>query len=263
MGLKETLADGRPVGTWLSVGHPIVAEVTASLGFDFMLIDTEHTSMGLETLENMVRAVEAVPGGTEPVVRVPSTDRARIKRVLDTGVSGVMVPSVDTVEEARLVVESTRYPPEGDRGVASGRASDHGLSFEEYVNRANEEMVVILQIESRTGVENAGDIAGVEGVDATFVGPADLSAALGEFGGADTDRLGDAIEQVLDTCQRRGTPVGTLAIDTDDVPLRIDQGFDFLIVGKDTAHLASANRHARERYERALERADACAISED
>jgi 4-hydroxy-2-oxoheptanedioate aldolase len=241
-----------PTGTWLSIGHPAVAEVCASLDLEFVLIDTEHTSMHLETVENMVRAVDATDGRTETVVRVPWNDPVRLKRVLDLGVQGVMVPMIETAEEARTLVNSTRYPPQGSRGIAGGRAANYGLNFEEYVKSANGSVLTVVQIETERGLENVENIASVDGVDALFVGPADLSGSLGVFAEWESEQLSSAINQVISAGQTTDTPVGTLVVDPTDVEMRVGQGFDYLIVGKDTASLASATRDAIALYDEAL-----------
>lgn len=257
MTLKQKLANGtNVVSAWLSVGHPAVAEVTAAQGFDFVLIDTEHTAMSLETVENMSRGVDATDGDTETIVRVPSNDPIRIKRVLDIGVAGVMVPMVETAAEAQDVVEATRYPPKGIRGVASGRAAEYGDDFQEYVKTANESIVTIVQIENKRGLENAAGIAATNGVDAVFVGPADLSANLGIFAEWENDRLNEGIKRVIEAGDSANVPVGTLVVDPDDIKMRVEQGFDYLIVGKDTSHLASANEAIRERYDHAVSEMD-------
>lgn len=240
------------VGAWLSIGHPTVAEVTAAQEFDFVLIDTEHTPLGLETVENMDRGVEAAEGDTETLVRVPSNDPVRIKRTLDIGVSGIMVPMVETVEEAEQVSDSVQYPPQGIRGVASGRATEYGDEFKEYVESANESIFTVVQIETQTGLQNAEDIAAVDGIDALFVGPADLSANLGIFAEWENSQLTEAIETVIEAAGQADVPVGTLVVDPTDIEMRVDQGFDYLIVGKDTSHLSSANEAIRQRYERAV-----------
>jgi len=241
-----------PVGTWISIGHPSVAEMSASLGFDFLLVDTEHTTMSLETVENVVRAADAAPGETETVVRVPWNDHVRIKRVLDIGVDGVMVPMVESAAQARDLVSATRYPPEGDRGIAAGRATDYGLRFEEYVRNADGSILTVVQIETERGLENVGDIAAVDGIDALFVGPADLSGSLGVFGQWNSERFVAAIDEVVETSQSADTPVGTLTLATEDIPVRLDQGFDFLVVGKDMSTLAAANQDALETYQTEL-----------
>lgn len=241
-----------PMGTWLSVGHPTVAEVIASQDVDFTLIDTEHTTITLETVENMARAIDAADDSTDTIVRVPWNDHVRLKRVLDIGIDGVMVPMIDTAAEARELVDAMRYPPEGSRGIASGRATEYGEQFTEYVENANGSFTTIAQIESREGLENVDKIAAVEGIDALFVGPADMAGALGVFGENDPDELIEAMNRVIEAATAAGIAVGTLTIDTDAVADRIERGFDFLIVGKDTAALADANREARSVYDEAV-----------
>jgi 2-keto-3-deoxy-L-rhamnonate aldolase RhmA len=251
--LKQQLAErGQPVGTWLSIGHPTVAEVSAMQGFDFTLLDTEHTTMSLETVEEMARGVDAADTETEMVVRVPWNDSVRLKRLLDIGIAGVMVPMVESAAEAHELVESVRYPPDGKRGIASGRASDYGMNFTEYVKDVNGTIATIVQIETETGLGNVGDIASVDGIDALFVGPADLSRSLDVFGEWDSDTLRDAMRTVIQVGHEADIPVGTLTTSLDDVALRLDQGFDFLIVGKDTALLIDKQQEALERYEAAL-----------
>lgn len=251
--LKETFnSETDFVGAWLSIGHPTVAEITAAQGFDFVLIDTEHTPIGLETVENMSRGVEAADGHTETLVRVPSNDSVRIKRVLDIGVAGIMIPMVESAAEAQTIVDAVRYPPSGMRGVASGRAAEYGDDFKEYVESADGSITTVVQIETQEGLDNAAEIATVDGVDGLFVGPADLSANLGMFAEWGNERLVTAMETVIDAGNTAGIPVGTLVVDPDDIEKRVTQGFDYLIVGKDTNHLSSANESCRQRYERAV-----------
>ena len=253
--VKETLEDGdNPLGTWISVGHPTVAEVAAGSDVEFLLVDMEHTTMSLETVEDMARAVDAAGNETAMVVRVPWNDPVRLKRVVDIGVAGVMVPMVSTVEEATDLVEAIRYPPEGIRGIAGSRATDYGRNFEEYVTSANGSILTIAQIETEAGLENAADIAAVDGIDALFVGPADLSGSLDLFAQWHTDTFRDAMAAVVEAGAAADTPVGTLTTSVDDVSDRIDQGFDFLIAGKDTALLMDGIEAAAEAYRAAIER---------
>lgn len=252
---KRTLEAGEyPVGNWLSIGHPAVAEVSSALEFDFVLVDTEHTTMSLETVEHISRAIDAKEAPTEAIIRVPRNDPSRIKRVLDIGVAGVMVPMIESADEAEQLVDAVRYPPEGIRGIASGRAAEYGMDFVEYVADANGSIVTIAQIESRAGLESVDEIAAVDGIDALFVGPADLSGALGVFGQWDAPELQDAIDRVVRAGDRHGTPVGTFTASQDLIEDRVEAGFDFLIVGKDTAYLADSSRAAKERYEDAVAR---------
>lgn len=248
--LREAIRSREPVaGTWLSIGHPAVAEISAGLGFDFVTIDTEHAPLSTETAENMLRAVDAADGETEAVVRVAWNDPVRIKRALDIGPAGVMIPMVETRADAEAAVDAIRYPPEGSRGLAGARASNYGRSFEAYVERANEDLLTIAQIESERAVANVGEIASVEGIDALLVGPADLSASLGAFGEHDSEVVVGAIGRVLDGAHAEDVPVGTLTTAADQIAWRVEQGFDFLITGVDAGHLIKGNLRAKEAYE--------------
>ncbi|MFC4552935.1 MULTISPECIES: HpcH/HpaI aldolase family protein [Halorussus] len=250
---KRRLRAGEPVaGHWLSVGHPAVAECVAP-GSDFVVADTEHAPTGLESLANVVRAVEAAEGETAALARVAWNDPVRIKRVLDTGVSGVLVPMVETAEQARAAVEAVRYPPEGVRGIAGSRANGYGRTLDRAVERAGEDLVTVVQVESETAVENAADVAAVEGVDALLVGPADLSGSLGVFGEFDADPFVEAVDDVLAATGAADTPVGTLATDADEIERWADWGYDFQIVGVDAGYLAAGAERARRAYDDAME----------
>ena len=254
--LKRAFAAREPVvGGWVSIGHPAVAEATAMVGFDFALIDLEHTSTTLETVQHMVYAIEATDGPTEPVVRVPVNDPVPVKQVLDTGVSSVMVPFVETADEARDAVAATRYPPDGVRGVAGSRAAGFGARFEEYVAAANDRTCTVVQIETERAVENAADIAAVEGVDALFVGPSDLSRSLGTFGDLDSEVFTAAVDHVLSAARDADVPVGTLAIGDENVRRQASHGFDWMIVGKDATHILNGSEAARETAAEAMDAA--------
>ena len=254
--LKRAFAARDPVvGGWVSIGHPAVAEATAMVEFDFALIDLEHTPTTLETVQHMVYAIEATSGPTEPVVRVPVNDPVPVKQVLDTGVSSVMVPFVETAAEARDAVAATRYPPEGVRGVAGSRAAGFGARFEEYVATANDRVCTIVQIETERAVENAADIASVEGVDALFVGPSDLSRSLGTFGDLDSEVFTAAVDHVLSAARGADVPVGTLAIGDEKIRGQANHGFDWMIVGKDATHVLNGSEAARETAEKAMDAA--------
>jgi 2-keto-3-deoxy-L-rhamnonate aldolase RhmA len=253
--LAAALRSGEPlVGSWLSVGHPSVAEAVAGADLDFVVVDTEHAPTSLETVENVLRGVEAAPGDTTALARVPWNDPVRVKRLLDTGPAGVVVPMVESAAEAREAVAATRYPPEGVRGIAASRASDYTRSFEEYVARANEDLLTVVQIETGAGAEAAEDVAAVDGVDALFVGPADLSASLGTFPDQRDDRVVDAVEQVVAAGEDAGVPVGTLAVDPKEVDFWLDRGMDFLVVGVDVAMLAAGADEAAAAFRDAVDR---------
>ncbi|WP_049896825.1 HpcH/HpaI aldolase family protein [Natrialba chahannaoensis] len=247
------------VGNWLSLGDPAVAEISAQLAFDAVVIDIEHTPQSLETVTEMVRAVEAASGASESsatdtgtVVRVSENDPTEIKRVLDAGADGVMAPMVDTAAEARDLVEATRYPPEGVRGIGLGRATKYGETFPEGVRNPETAPVTIAQIETEAGLENVADIAAVDGLDGLFVGPADLSAALGIVGELEHDRFLNAVDRVLEAGHAEDKPVSTLALGGDDVERWLDRGFDFVVAGVDVSYVRAGSEQALAAFEDAV-----------
>ena len=236
-------ADDAPVGAWSTVGHPAVAEILAADPFDFVVLDGEHSENTIEDLAAGVRAVEASDGDADPVVRVGSADAAEIRRVLDLGVAGLVVPQVESVAAARDAVAAAHYPPEGVRGVAGSRASDYGTTIDEYVETATERVATMLQIETAGAVEDVAAIAAIDGLDALFVGPADLSARLGVFGEFDSETFRDAIDAVTTAAADEGIPVGTLATTPEEVAVRRDDwGMDFVVAGTDVGYLRAGAR---------------------
>ncbi|ADD07465.1 HpcH/HpaI aldolase family protein (plasmid) [Natrialba magadii ATCC 43099] len=252
--LAAQLTSENALGMWVSIGHPAIVEAAASAGFDFVLIDTEHTAMSLETVAALARAATAASDDLSVVVRPAWNDPVRIKRILDIGVDGIMVPMIDDAADARELVQATRYPPDGDRGVASGRAADYGENFVEYVESGHRSLCVIGQIETESGVENAEEIAAVNGLDALFVGPADLSASLDVFYDWDAPELEAAMTSVIETVNDAGLAVGTLSVRAADVDRAVERGFDWQIAGKDMTSLIETGRDVCAAYEESLER---------
>ena len=247
--LRARFTDGDALGTWISIGHPAIVEAAARAGFDFVLVDTEHSEISLETVAELTRAAASASGDLAVIVRPAWNDPVRIKRILDIGVDGIMVPMIDTPDAAEDLVSATRYPPDGERGVASGRAAGYGQNFIEYVKEGHRSLFTIAQIETPIVVDNAAEIAETDGIDALFVGPADLSASLGVFAEWDAPELNDAIDRVLEHGASAGVPVGTLTVREEDVASRVEQGYDFLIAGKDMTTLIEQGERIRETYE--------------
>ena len=247
--LRDRLAAGdAPVGSWVSLGSPAAAEVVGDLGLDFVVVDTEHTPLSVESAGELVRAVDAA-GDTDTVIRVPENDPTQVKRALDRGASGVMAPKVESVEAAESLVAAASYPPEGNRGVAGSRANGYGAHTEAYVESANDAVAVLPQIETAAGVDNAEAIARVDGVDTLFVGPADLSANLGCFGEYEDATFRQAFDRVLAAAEAAGVPVGTLATGPAEIDAWHRHGVDYLIAGTDVGYLREGARSAREHYE--------------
>lgn len=228
------------VGCWSLVGHPVVAEFLAQQGFDFVVADGEHTENDLETLASMVRAVEAAGTDTEALVRPASADPTAIKRVLDLGPRGIIVPQIEGVGTARDAVSAATYPPAGERGLAGTRPSEYGADLAAYVERASEDVLTILQVETVGAVEDVEEIAALDGVDGLLVGPADLSARLGVFGEFESDLFRDAVGRVVEAADAADTPVGTLATTRANLETRHGWGMDYMVAGTDLGYLRDA-----------------------
>jgi 4-hydroxy-2-oxoheptanedioate aldolase len=229
--VKEKLAAGLPsIGSWLSLGSPLAAEYMAHWGWDWLVVDAEHSPVGFETTVHCFQAIATTD--TIPLARVAWNDPALIKRLLDGGALGVVVPLVSSVEEAERAVAHVRYPPDGIRGMSGGRALIYGS---DYMLRANEEILCIVQIEQIEAVEAAEAILSVEGVDVGFVGPLDLGVSMGIPPGQHIGNPAheEAIQQVADAGRRVGTPVGIFALSAEEVNRRVAQGFQFVTLASD------------------------------
>jgi len=244
--LKDALARCRPTfGGWIQVGHPTVAEVMARTGFDWIAIDCEHAAIDIEGVIALLRAAAPWPTCT-PLVRVPHNDLLFIRRVLDAGAGGVIVPMINTAEEARRAVQAATYPPVGVRGFGFCRANQHGDDFDAYVARANDEVVVIAQVEHIDSVRNLEAILDTPGIDGVFVGPYDLSGSLGIPGRLDDPRMKQALDRVRTLCRDRHKPAGihVVHVTPDRVKQALADGFTFVALGLDTVMLQAAGRQA-------------------
>jgi 2-keto-3-deoxy-L-rhamnonate aldolase RhmA len=221
-------------GTFLNLGSSLTAEIAGNAGFDWVMIDLEHGVGDRSELLLELQALESTPA--VPLVRVPWNDPVAVKRVLDLGASGIMVPYVQTADEARSAVAAMRYPPQGIRGVAMmNRACGFGPGFEEYFRKANSSLLTILQIETPTAVDNSEAIAAVDGADALFIGPADLSVSMGVPGQWDHPKMRAAREKVLNACQKNRKAAATIVSGEDQIGPRLAEGFTFLAHGSDSA----------------------------
>jgi 2-keto-3-deoxy-L-rhamnonate aldolase RhmA len=249
--VKQLLADGRPaIGQWLSLPSPAVAEVLTLAGMDWLVIDTEHGPAEWETVEDIIRAVEGT--GVTPLVRVVANDPALIKKALDRGALGVVVPLVHTAAQAQAAVAASRYPPEGIRGVAGTRASRYGRDLPQYLAEWNRQVLVACQVETPEAVRHADAIAAVPGVDVLFVGPSDLSATLGYFRQFDHPEFIAALDRIVQAAAAHGKAAGIMASGADDALVRVDQGFRFISVASDARMLAAAASAAHDRVRAGL-----------
>jgi len=239
---KAALAARQPqVGLWLSMADPYLAEVSASTGFDWLLIDGEHAP---NDLRSTLAALQAVaPHKAQPVVRAVQGDTALIKQLLDIGAKTLLVPMVDTAEHARSLVSATRYPPLGIRGVGSavGRASQWSARTD-YLDIADEEVCLLVQVETVTALSNLEAICAVEGVDGVFIGPADLAASMGHRGRPSHPEVQAAIEGAMRTIVASGKAAGTLTSDPGLARRYLDLGCTFVAVGVDVLLYANAAR---------------------
>jgi 4-hydroxy-2-oxoheptanedioate aldolase len=228
-------------GLWLALAEPNSAEVCATAGFDWLLIDGEHGPYDLRTMLSVLRAVAPYPA--HPVVRIPNHDASLIKQVLDIGATTLMVPMVETVEQARELVHATRYPPEGIRGVGStlARASRWG-DRTDYLATANERQCLLLQVESASAVERAEAIASMDGVDGVFVGPVDLAASMGHLGRPDHPEVVSAVDAAIEAILRAGKAPGIYCPDEVLARRYAERGARFIAVGADSMLLGRGAR---------------------
>jgi len=219
------------VGTWVMSASPLIAEAIGCAGYDWAVLDMEHTPIDLNTLVHMLQAV----AGTKmlAVVRVPWNDTVTIKRVLDAGAQTLLIPFVQNAEEARAAVAATRYPPEGIRGMAGmSRASRFG-TVPHYLTTANRSIGVIVQLETPDAIARTDEIAATEGVDALFVGPGDLSATMGHVGQLTHPEVLALTQQAVDRVKALGKPIGTVAGTPEIVARYREMGFDFVAIASD------------------------------
>jgi 4-hydroxy-2-oxoheptanedioate aldolase len=244
---KRAILAGRPqLGLWSSMASNISTEVLAGAGFDWLLIDTEHAPNDIRSVLGQLQAM--MEHSTHPVVRVVFNDRIEVKRYLDAGVQSFLIPMVDTAEEARAAVSYTRFPPEGVRGFAGvSRASRFGR-IPNYHARAHEEICVIVQIESQTALDNLEEIAAVPGVDGLFIGPGDLSAAIGHLGNQAHPEVVELIETAIGRIIAAGNRAGILTTDETLARRYMQAGSIFTAVGLDTGILARGAEALARKY---------------
>ncbi|MGN9789041.1 HpcH/HpaI aldolase family protein [Nonomuraea sp. ZG12] len=232
--------NGGTLGTWIKLSSPESVEIMAYAGFDFVVIDLEHTTLDLGAASTHIAMARAL--GVDPLVRVPDHGLSVIQRVLDAGAAGVVVPHVDTVQQARAVVRATCFPPRGDRGSGgTSRAGRWGLlPRADYLEYGNEQALCVVQLESEVAIRNTREILALDGIDAAFVGTADLSMSMGVAAGSDeVDRLATS---ALAAAAAAGVPIGTASATSDQARAALARGYDYVVVSNDTSILASGGR---------------------
>lgn len=233
------------LGTWLQINNATAAEVLANAGYDWIAIDIEHTDIDILSLTQLLRGMYG--RGVTPIARVTRNDTLEIRRALDVGAAGVLVPFVNTADEARHAVAAAKYPPLGVRGFSFSRANDWGVNFAAEAQSANDSTSVIVMIESREGVEQIDEIAAVPGVDAVFIGPYDLSGSYGVPGQTEDPQVREACHRVIAACETANKSVGLLLVRPTLAAVQrvVADGYNLLCIGIDTVFLDQGARAAR------------------
>jgi 4-hydroxy-2-oxoheptanedioate aldolase len=234
---KHNLAAGKlQIGLWSSLCSNIATEIIGDSGYDWILLDTEHSPNEIPDLLSQLQGMQA--GGTTPIIRPAWNDAVLIKRALDIGAQSLLLPYVQNAEEARAAVAATRYPPHGIRGVSvAARASRYGRT-PGYLGKANDEICVLVQVETRSALGELEAIAEIDGVDGVFIGPSDLAASLGHLGNPQHPDVQKAIKDAVDRLTKVGKPAGMLTGNEEEAKRYIDWGYKFVAVGADVGLLA-------------------------
>lgn len=250
---KQSLSRGQTqIGLWLALADPYAAELCAGSGFQWLAIDAEHAPNDLRKMLHTLQSVSAYP--THPVVRLPNGDAALIKQVLELGATSLVIPMVESAEQAEALVRATRYPPQGIRGFGSaiGRSS-RWTRYTDYVKQANEQICLIVQAESTPALEQLDAICAVDGVDGVLIGPGDLSASMGFLGQLAHPEVVAAINKAIGTIRFHGKAAGILCGDEALARRYIAQGASFVAVGVDTLILGHATKALAEKFLRPVD----------
>jgi 2-dehydro-3-deoxyglucarate aldolase len=243
---RRLLAGETLIGCWCSLANPITTEVLGIAGFDWLLLDGEHSPNDVTTFIPQLMALK--DSVSAPVVRPSWNDAVEIKRLLDAGFYNFLIPFVQSADDARRAVAATRYPPDGVRGVSVSQRSNRFGTVADYFKDINTQISVMVQIESRAGIQAASEIAAVDGVDGIFVGPSDLAAGLGHLGNPNHPSAQAAIAQVFDVAKSAGKAIGILAPAEADARRYLSMGATFVAVGSDLGVFRSATQQLRDRF---------------
>jgi len=251
--LKEKLLNKElTIGSWLTIPHQAIVEIMSSANFEWLTIDIEHSAIDLETTQNMISHIQA--NQMEALVRVSKNEEVIIKRVMDAGANGIIVPMVKNAEEARQAVSYLKYPPIGKRGVGLSRAQHYGVNFHSYKEWVEKESVLIVQIEHIEAVNNLSEILDVDGVDGIIVGPYDLSASMGKPGMFDDQDVVDALARIDEITLKKNKPLGFHVIDSNHKKMleKINKKYSFLAFSLDFFFLGDKAREEMSLLKREL-----------
>ena len=230
------------IGSWLTIPHQAVVEIMGSAGFEWLTIDVEHAAIGIQSIANLIGHIQG--NGMEALVRVSKNEEVVIKRVLDSGANGVIIPMVNTKDDAERAVSYVNYPPKGKRGVGLSRAQHYGIGFDSYRKWLNEEVVIIAQVEHINSVKNLVEILSVDGIDGIIIGPYDLSGSMGKPGQFNETDVKQAIFQVEEICKKQNKSIGYHVIQPDSTEMinKIEIGYTFLAFSLDFLFLGEKSR---------------------
>ena len=253
MSLKNKLKNNKlTLGSWITIGHPSIVDIMSSAGFEWLVVDIEHTSIDLTTAHNLIATIQA--NNMKALVRVSKNEEVIIKRILDMGADGIVVPMIKSKIDAIEAINYAKYPPIGKRGVGLFRAQKYGLGFNEYKNWVNEELVIIAQIEHIEAVNNIEEIITTDGIDGVIIGPYDLSGSMGHPGEYNRPDVKDAIDKVIKSCKKNNVPSGFHVIESNPEKLqqRIDEGCTFLAYSLDFFFLGDCAREGMKKISEGL-----------
>ena len=231
--LKNKLKNNEvTIGSWITIGHPAVAEILSYAKFDWLVVDIEHTSIDLSMVQTLISAIQSK--GISALVRVSKNEEVVIKRILDAGADGIIVPMVNNQEDAEKAVNYAKYPPHGSRGVGLARAQGYGYEFEKYRHDVND-LIIIAQIEHYMGIENLSSILSVDGIDGSIIGPYDLSGSLGTPGDFDRPEFTNYLSQYIQISNSKNKSMGFHVVESNGlkIKVKIQEGYTFIAFGTD------------------------------
>ena len=240
-------------GSWITIGHPAIAEIMLKSGYDWLCIDMEHSLINLDQMTSILRSLESNDCFT--FVRVGKNDELEIKKVLDSGVKGIIVPQINTKGDAQKLIEFSHYPPKGKRGVGLSRAQDYGRNFEGYKSLIHKELEIIAIIENKQAIENLHDILSVDGITGSMIGPYDLSASYGKPGDILANEVQQAIKSYEFIAKKFDKPFGYHAVNESNKKIleKIKRGYKFIALGFDAKYLSDASDQYLSRIKKAIE----------
>lgn len=240
---RKALLDRKlTLGAWMQIGHPAIAEIFARGGFDWICVDLEHGAIDLETMSNIFRTIDAYD--CVPIARLPVNDPTWIRRTIDAGAKGLIIPMVKTAQEAEKAVREAKYPPQGVRGFGYSRANMHGIDFDDYIKTANDEIAMVMQIEHKDAIGNLEQIVAVDGVDALFIGPLDLSGSMGITGQMEHPQMIEALTKYKIVAQEAAKSYGMHIVrpNTENIRSALEQNYTMIALGLDNVFLAEMSK---------------------